>query len=76
MDKAEARKLFEEAKENARRRSSCAKHSFPEWERKLGQRFTCAACGCTADLSYVCAYVDGYAAAGRNPNDIVPNYRG
>lgn len=74
LTKERARQLFEEAKENSRRRSECARHSFPAFERKLGQRFTCSVCGCSADLSYVCNYADGYKAAGGNPNDIVPNY--
>ena len=74
MTKEQVRQLFEEAKENTRRRSECKQHSFPAFERKLGQRFICASCGCNADLMYVATYAAGFKAAGGDPNSIIPGY--
>lgn len=74
MTREQAKQLYEEAKDNARRRNECKQHSFPAFERKLGQRFICSSCGCSADLLYVTTYAAGFKAAGGDPNSIVPGY--
>jgi hypothetical protein len=68
--------LLAEVQENARRLRGCALHRFAAVDRKLGQKFECLECGGTIDGVRLLFYIDGYKAAGGDPNDIWTGWTG
>lgn len=77
MDKQEAHELLEQIKANRVRLNNCPKHRFEIGEPpyRFGEKFTCCNCGGKMDAVYALEYVNGYAAAGGDPNDIIPGFR-
>lgn len=75
--KREGPALLEEIKANRARLDGCAKHRFdlgpPPY--KFGMKLTCANCGGVLDAVQAFRYVEGYTAAGGDPNDVIPGYR-
>lgn len=70
------KKLWEEVKANSRRWRSCDVHRFePTEPYRFGQRHTCVKCGGTKPMIEIMYYLDGYEAAGGDPNDVMPGYR-
>ncbi len=70
--------LLEEIKANQQRLDECKRHHFPTWpsgiSRHLGLKVDCCNCGGQLDARMAASYTRGYAAAGGNPNDIIPGW--
>jgi hypothetical protein len=72
----DGKKLFAEVVENNRRWTSCDGHRFAAIEPyRIGQRHTCIKCGGTKSMIDIMYYLEGYEAAGGDPNDVMPGYR-
>lgn len=70
-------KIWAEVRENNRRWRECPRHLFEAWnpdERKFGEKLTCKNCGASEMLNDIARYIEGYKAAGGDPNDIMPNW--
>jgi hypothetical protein len=65
-----ARVILDAAKANIAKRDNCARHKFKPEEYAFGKNMECTACGCKVPLHYIHPYVQGYMAAGGDPNDI------
>lgn len=76
LEKIEARKIWDEVKENLRKLRACAKHRFAEQPVKIGQKVECLNCGGKMGLISIGDYIAGYKAAGGSVDDIWPNYEG
>lgn len=76
MTREESLELFEQIKANRRRLDAYPKHRFDLGEPpyRFGEKATCQNCGGSMDLTDIGQYARGYAAAGGNPNDVVPNW--
>ena len=66
--------IWEEVKANKARLDACPRHRFTPVPVRLGDRFTCTACGGVVNLADLGNYVKGYRAAGGDPNDIWPGW--
>ena len=77
MDKQEAHELMEQIKANRVRLNNCPKHRFEVGEPpyRFGEKFTCCNCRGKMGAIYAFEYANGYAAAGGDPNDIIPGFR-
>lgn len=68
--------LFAEVKANAERLAACKRHRVelgnPPY--KFGMTVTCIGCGGNMKAVDLFRYVQGFEAAGGNPNDVVPGY--
>ena len=69
-----SQELFKQVQENLKKIRECSKHEFNIEERKPFAKLTCNNCGGTVDSSYVLHYIQGYKAAGGDPEDIVPGF--
>lgn len=76
LPKQEVQSIWEEVKENHRRWRSCPRHRFstPEGGVTIGTKLVCECCGATADLVKISTYIEGYVAAGGNPDDVWPGF--
>lgn len=75
MNRDEALALFEQVKTNNRAIEACARHRFAGGGvAKLGDKYTCQACGGAMRLPDVGTYIRGYQAAGGAANDIWPGW--
>lgn len=68
--------LFAEVKANAERLAACKRHrvELGDPPYKFGMTVTCIGCGGTMKAVDLFRYVQGFEAAGGNPNDVVPGY--
>lgn len=68
--------LLAEVKANAAKLSSCAKHLMPLGEPpyKFGMHVECEKCGGSMKAVDLFRYLQGYIAAGGNPNEVSPGY--
>lgn len=70
--------ILEEVRANQARLDNCKRHHFPTWPenigRALGLKVDCCNCGGTIDARMAAAYARGYAAAGGDPNDVIPGW--
>lgn len=69
---------WREHHENRVRLDGCSRHRFePITDEQLtpGNRIECKNCGGWMDLVGLNYYVRGYEAAGKNGNDILPNWK-
>jgi len=77
MTPPEARSMLAKIKENQDRLFSCKRHEFGDVPMpfEMGMTFRCVRC--QGDMKAIDAfrYIQGYEAAGRNPNDILNGYR-
>ena len=76
MNPIDTAALWAEAQSNRAKLDGCARHFFnigdPPY--RLGQKFECTNCGGVMDAVQAFRYVQGYKAAGGNPNDVIPSY--
>lgn len=70
----EFRKILAEIKANSAKLDSCKLHKFDRLERTPGKKFTCQNCDGEVNVTFVHAYIQGYKAAGGDPNDIMEGY--
>lgn len=62
--------LLAEIRANRAKLKGCPCHRFVDQKANLGKKVTCADCGGQMNLTELGGYMDGYRAAGGNPNDI------
>jgi hypothetical protein len=67
---------WKEVQANNAKLQSCAKHRFGGGVIKTGEEVTCLNCGGKLDLVYFSGYMAGYRAAGRDVDDVWPEYDG
>jgi ferredoxin-like protein FixX len=71
------KKMLADIRENNRRWRECPRHLYRAWDankHSLGQKHTCLNCGSSKSLTDIGCYIEGYKAAGGDPNDIMPGY--
>ena len=71
------KKMLADIRENHRRWRECPRHLYRAWDankHSLGQKHTCLNCGSSKSLTDIGCYIEGYKAAGGDPNDIMPGY--
>lgn len=68
--------MFDEIKENRQRLDNCKLHHFPTLPKPLEitSKFDCSNCGGRIGHQEASAYTRGYAAAGGDPNEIIPGW--
>lgn len=71
---ADLKRQWEEAKANRTRLSACITHYFGPLDTVV-RKYRCACCEGEADAAYLLAYCEGFAAAGKDPTEVVPNYK-
>ena len=75
LDRPDLEKIFAEVQENAARLRSCTRHLFSVHDiQKIGQKIACHVCGGRMNLTDIGHYIEGYKAAGRSADDIMPGY--
>lgn len=79
LGKTEIHNIWEEVKANAKLVRDCPLHKFlpvtkEELRGTINKKFHCLKCGGGMNLSYVGAYIRGYAAAGGNTDVIWPGW--
>lgn len=74
--KLEKSKLLAEIRANHAKLDACPKHFFDAGDPpyKFGQKFTCHNCGGVMDGIAAMHYTKGYAAAGKDPNEVFKNF--
>jgi len=73
--KADFKAIYKQVQENQNRIEACSKHKFTEEPPFApGQRFCCVNCGGFVPAVEAFRYVQGYIAAGGNPNDIMEGW--
>lgn len=72
----DAGSLLADIRRNRAAIESCPRHRFPAKgpTYRLGDRVTCERCGGTMDLRAVGDYLRGYAAAGGDPREVMPDW--
>lgn len=77
VPKPEFREIFASVEANSRLLDSCAKHNFGDVALPftVGQRFTCKACGGQMKAVDAFRYIQGFEAAGGNPNEVLNGYK-
>lgn len=77
MNREEAGALLAEVKANQNRLDGCARHLFEIGEPpyQFGMKLTCQRCGGVIDAVKAFVYVQGYEAAGGDPNDVIPGFK-
>ena len=77
MNQEETGALYAAIKANQKRLDNCKRHRFdlgdPPYH--FGMKVTCQNCGGEMDAIKAFVYVQGYEAAGGDPNDVIPNFR-
>jgi hypothetical protein len=56
---------------------ACKQHRFiwpADFTRRLGQKLQCANCGGKMNATDAGHYIDGWTAAGRDPNEVLPGW--
>jgi len=68
--------ILAEIKANRARLDGCARHRFELGDPpyKFGMKLTCTNCGGVMDAVHAFSYTQGYKAAGKDPNEIIPGY--
>lgn len=70
--------LLEEIRSNQKRLDECKRHHFPTWpthlSARIGLKVDCTNCGGSMCALQAAAYARGYAAAGGDPNHIIPGW--
>lgn len=66
----DTRTLFAQAMEKVARRQACPRHHFPDAPRRVGEKLVCAHCGVDMRMDHVTLNLEGYAAAGGDPEDV------
>lgn len=67
--------IYAEVKANQQRLDSCKRHHFPTLPPFTpSAKFTCSNCGGEMRHDCAAAYTRGYAAAGGDPNEIIPGW--
>lgn len=82
MDGADSKRLWAQAQANVELLNGCSRHHFAMTDEQVvagpaalfGKKLTCQRCNGQMDMLGVNQYVRGYAAAGGNPNDILPGW--
>jgi hypothetical protein len=78
MNGIDVQAIFKEVRANRDKLKACRLHRFEPTEeerRTLGVKLTCVNCGGTLSRIEAAAYVEGYEAAGKDPNEVWENYR-
>lgn len=76
LSRDDMQKIWKDVKANNGKLKGCVKHRFEGGEiKKLGDKYTCRNCDGTMDLTRIGSYVEGYIAAGCDPNDIWPGWK-
>lgn len=77
MNKEESKALLAEIRANQKSLDECPRHFFdlgpPPY--RFGLKLTCQNCGGEMDAVKAFVYIQGYEAAGGNPNDVMPSFR-
>lgn len=75
MNDADSRAfILAEMQENRNRLNECPRHFWPTIEISIGAKCVCAKCGGYMPVLEAAEYLNGYRAAGGNPNDVLPGY--
>lgn len=75
FSREDARAALQRIQKNRHALDNCRKHRFEfKGQLTIGQRAFCGNCGGDMLLTEVAQYVRGYAAAGGNPNEIIPGW--
>ncbi len=75
LDKAGLEQIFAEVQENSRRLRGCVRHLFSIHDiHKMGQKIACHVCGGKMNLTDIGYYIEGYKAAGKSSDDIMPGF--
>lgn len=75
MSDQESRALIlAELQDNQNRLDECKRHYWPSMEYTIGAVCVCANCGGCMKVVEAAEYLNGYRAAGGNPNDVLPGY--
>lgn len=82
MDGADSKRLWAEAQANVEKLNCCPRHLFEMTDEQVnagpaalfGKKLTCQRCKGRMDMINVNQYVRGFAAAGGNPNDVLPGW--
>lgn len=77
MADLDMKQILEEVRANLKKLRECPRHLFENpAEKKLGMKLTCQNCGGVMDFVDIGHYIAGYKAAGKSPDDIMPNFEG
>lgn len=76
LSAGEMQRIWREVQENGRRLRACKRHRFESIDLPLGAKRACLACGGTMAATDIAWYCEGYAAAGGNPDDVMPGFSG
>ena len=75
ISREEVREIMFSVKANHSKLLNCVAHQFPaQAEYGLGCKLTCTRCGGEMRLTDIATYLRGYAAAGGNPEDVLPGW--
>lgn len=74
IDRSDVQKIWRKARENNKRIESCSRHVFPADSVRLGVKYRCLNCRGEMDAVSVKYYIEGYMAAGGNPDVIWPGW--
>lgn len=66
--------ILAEIKENRQRLDECPRHYWPTMTCAIDAVCMCANCGGYMKVLEAAEYLNGYRAAGGNPNDVLPGY--
>lgn len=67
--------MIAEIRENQKHLDGCKRHHFPTFGQvAFGMKLDCSNCGGRMCALQAGAYTRGYAAAGGNPNDVIPGW--
>ena len=78
MNREDAKKLIDEIKANREKLDACPKHAFDyptDRALQFGEKLRCKNCGGIMDAIGAFRYCQGFAAAGGDPNEVIPNFR-
>lgn len=69
-------RLWRKVKDNRDRLNACSKHKFdcPNPPYKLGMKLVCLNCGAEMRGEAIFEYMNGFIAAGGNPNEVIEGW--
>lgn len=74
LGRSEAKKIWDQVRENQARLDSCPKHSFSGEVAAFGKKLLCASCGGMLGIVEIGMYIKGYVAAGGDPVEVWPEW--